>query len=1027
MTVGLLSLGTPPVIVGGGTVNFNVSNVDIYMNSAKSLDFTQTSAAVSAALDINQVPQTNIGAGSIQSAMSWADSLNQYSNFVIKYTGNSTIGLNGSVTIFYSINPSGAVAGLTTSGVANGFSFSISATSPRAVCALGDLITATSSNGGWQNFTLSTTGFGNVINSSGAIANAISSLTGNGTTATMVMAAPHGLPTGMTVTASAVAGVTPSGFNSNAGGTVYTVVDSVTISYLNATSGTASIPGTFAIGTRNIAFGNISGLSNTTGIPVYANGSNGITLSGITSGTYTPITTGGPGTQSEARYGVGGVTANLNTSTALSWSGLVVCAASDENALSTTSNQVRQSVINSFSGMSPKYIRFMDVAGGANTTQINFAGRAVTAGFYPANRIIPSYWGGSLTWAAGDQYTTSISPTFSPPSGVYQDGETVQGAVSQLPSAKTPSLQIGTRGYKPIIGFTTFPLTILFGGTITTNDTLSFTFTGTQIAGSPYTKVYTVNVTMGATDTNINALGANIVTWINADSVLAPLNFVANNSGNGQTSLQYNRNGGSGTGGTLNGVTIGGGTSFTFSTSGGATETISSGTIDSYTSTTSFSTALPRTYVYSKPFDAWIMSPGLACGNGTGMPFEVCAEICNRVGCGYWANIPLMYSPAAANSYGALLATTLNSGTPVVVELSNEIWNFGQFQTQQAQGLGTQIGFPNDYNDFYALQFVNLIAGAFVSGYTGAGGSRSNLQLNIADTILEGNGGYSGGMQAHRWEGIHLVTSNAFYAAMGGPGWTSTSTSYNVAPARPIDLADATSYAIYFCGALIQITAGNSFTGGAGQQSFYNTIFQASSDYASGNPTQITSALNAWNTDIISGTRNGVVPGDTTLQWFFQNGGTVQGWQTKVSSYDTQRQSFTAPARSAPINVLLYEGALQQSLGSNAVNGLQTADPTATLAAFTMQGYTLSPTYGASNAVVAQNMVNLFLAYKASQQCHDMVQSSYCGGVVSAHPGRIAIPAWYGYSAPNVWGFYPTNINATPYTTWTGFRDANIP
>lgn len=1013
--------GSEVNFTGGTTANFNVSSTDAFMNYAKGADFTQISAALSASLDSNGMPQGNLGLGNAQTACGWADTANSYSNFVAKYTGNSSVGLNGSVTIFYSINPSGAITGLAgTSGVSNGWTTNISATSPRVAGALGDLITATSSNGGWQSFTLSTTGFGNVINAGSATANSISSLTGSGTTATIVMASPHGLPAGMTFSAGTVAGVTPSGFNNNSVTTVYTVVDTVTITYSNTTSGTASVLGTLAIGTHTIAFNNITGLSLSNPQTVYANSTNGITISGVAAGTYTPVTTGGPGTQSEARYSAGGVTLVVNTNAGtLSWSNLVICAASDETTLSTTSNQVRQTVINSFTTLGPKYIRFMDGTATPNSTQMNFAGRPTSGSLYTPGVVVPAYWGGQLTWATGDQYTAA-NPSFSPSSGAYVDGETVQGYVSQLPSGTFPALQLGTRGFKPIIGITCFQLTLLVGGTITNGDVLTFTFTGSYIPGSPYTKTYTVS----ASDTSINTLGANITTFINSDSTLSAALIEVNNAGNGQLALSYNRNAGTGSG-TYNGNTISGGTTFSFTVSGGATETLTAGTIEPYTQSegfNNFSTTIQRTYVYSKPLDCWIISPSL---NGS-LPIEVCCEICNRVGCGYWANVPLLYTPSAASSYGALLANTLNPGTQVVVELSNEVWNFGQFQVDMASAVASQLGFHYDYNDFYALQFVNIIAGSFLSGYLGAGGNRNNIQLTIADTILEGNGGYSGEMQTHRWEGINLVTSNSYYAAMGGPGWTSTSTSHNTAGNRPIDLADATSYAIYFCGALINDTAANSFTGGSSAQSFYNTIFQASSDYATGNPSLMAGALQAWNTDIISGTRNGSIPGDTSLQWFFEAGGPVQGWQSKVSSYDSIRQTFTSPARTAPLNVFLYEGALQQALGSNAVSGLQTADPTATLAAFTSNSYTLFPTYGASNAAVAQNLVNLYLAYKSSQECQTMIQNNYCGGVVLAHPGRLAYPAWYGYSTPTVWGFYPTNIEATPYATYNGFAAFNL-
>lgn len=1016
MGISLLTFALRPAFRGGTIVNFNFQNSDLFPNLIRGINWSGSATGIGAFIDANQLPQGNIALGTLQSVCQMPGG---YDDFVAKYTGNASFGISAVPLIFYNISPSGAVAGIAgTSGVSGGnTAFNLASTDPRGQFAFGDLITGTSSNGALQQFALSTTGFGNVSFAAGA-AFAISSISGSGSVATVSTVAPHGLPIGLVIQGVTVTGASPSSFNGS--NLTITVTGASSFTYSNTTSGSATLPGSYTVGAATLRFRNISGLASTVDVVCYRATSSAIVLVGVAAGTYTPIMTGGPGSQSEVRYSQSQITATLNTGAgSISWSSVVLCLATNES-LMASSNQIGQAVIDSLVAIKAKYIRFMDATAVINSTQANFIGRQPkTAQSFTGNRIEPSYWGGSFSWSSGDQYTAT-NPSNSPSGGAYLEGEMVQGYSATAATTNTPSLQLGSRGYKPIFGITCTPFTIRLGGTITNGDTISITFTGSQIVGSPLTKTYTVN---SAVDTSIDRLGANFTAFLGADTALQAANFQFGNAGSGHCSLTYSRAAGGGVGGTINGVSIGGGTSFSYSTSGGSTETVTLGTADTYTTngnTAFISTTTAFVYTFNKILDGWIVNTGMG-----GIPYEICAEACNRTGAGYWANIPLLYTTDAAQAYGALLAdpSVLNANTPIVVELSNEVWNFGQFQTTMAGNLSNGLGFSGvTYADFYALRFIQLLAQAFVNGYVGAGGNRTNLKLTIADTMLEGNGGYSGVMQSHRWNGAALNTSNPIYASLGGPNCTSTSTNYDTAPNRPIDLANGTSYAMYFKGALIKNGASDSFTGGSGQQSFYNSFFQASADYATGIPTSVTAALNVWNQDIISGTRNGIL-GNATLASFLNPGNPVPGWQAKISSYDVQRAGFSAPAISDPIDVYMYEAGLEESLGASSVNGLHTPDPTATIAAFSAQGYTLFPTYGASNAEVAQNMVNLSLAYKNSQQCHDMVKNNYCQSVYDAHPGRKVYPAWYGYANQNVWGFYPGNISTMPYQTWNGFRD----
>ena len=1023
MSIGLLSFGAVPATPSTrkATVNMNIGAGDLFMNLAKGVSLSSSTAGFAGILDADQYWQGNTTTyGTLSGNMPWPN--DYFGHFVLKWTGTGSFNFQSLPFICYSISPSGSVNGIAgaSGATSSGMTPTFTNASPRVEFALGALLTSvsTEAGSGLVKFGVTAGYLTNALTNGSNIP--ITSITGNGTTVT-VNAPAHTLPIGLVFQIN-INACSIAAYNATQ---TCTVTDADNFTFANATSGTAATPGNYVPRAGNCQFNHLTGpMSNATTFMTYRIDVQTVAVGGTAAyaGLVGITSTGGAGTQSEI------IVAPVNSQVDLqgpvgtySWSGLVICRLADETAIDS-GLQIRQTAIDNVNVLHPKYIRFMDQTSVINSTVANFGGRArVTQLKYGAGRSEPTYWAGQMTRGASDAYTCS-NPSGSGV-GAYVDGETIQGYADNANLTATPTLNVGSRGAKPIFGLTCCPLSMKLTGSTTTGDIIGVTFTGSYITGSPFTLNYTVK----SSDTTIDILGASLAAAMSASTTLQNANISFGNAGNGSLTCSYNRNAGGGTGGTASGVAIGGGTSFSYSVTGAGTEILTLGTLAlSTTSTVTGQTnAIPassnRTYSYSQLLDGWVQNLGLNAGT----PFEVCAEICNRTGAGYWANIPLMYTTAAASAYGALLANTsiLNAGLPIVVELSNEVWNFTQFQTTMAGNLGVQIGFSavnlTDYHDFYALRFIQLIANSFTSGYTGAGGSRSTLELCIASTVLEGDGHYSGQMQNRRWNGQNLTTSgNATYAALGGPDCTSTTTNYNASPTRPIDLADTTSYALYFKGALIRGTVTASFTGGSGQQSYYNSIFQASADYASGNSTLMASAISAWNDDIVNGTRNGVAGADCLNTFLTTN---IAGWQTKVASYDAQRAGYSAPAVSAPLNVHLYEAALEQGLSADSVNGLNTNNPTDLQARFVVEGYTLFPTYGASNNEVAANIINLFFAYRNSSVCAGMVQNTYCGGIVTAHPGRNAYPAWYGYTGPSVWAFYPGNLSTTPYGTYTGF------
>jgi hypothetical protein len=101
---------------------------------------------------------------------------------------------------------------------------------------------------------------------------------------------------------------------------------------------------------------------------------------------------------------------------------------------------------------------------------------------------------------------------------------------------------------------------------------------------------------------------------------------------------------------------------------------------------------------------------------------------------------------------------------------------------------------------------------------------------------------------------VTMTAINTTFAAHGGFAGVPTSTDHNAFPNRPIDYADAVGYATYWTGTIVQNGAGT----WNGTQTPYNIFFQASSDYANGvatsNPTLINNGLNVWSSDLTTQT-----------------------------------------------------------------------------------------------------------------------------------------------------------------------------
>lgn len=172
---------------------------------------------------------------------------------------------------------------------------------------------------------------------------------------------------------------------------------------------------------------------------------------------------------------------------------------------------------------------------------------------------------------------------------------------------------------------------------------------------------------------------------------------------------------------------------------------------------------------------------------------------------------------------------------------------FGTFTgtiTPNTNGLGATLTVTGNTGSLYPGA---VLTGAGVTAGTRVSGCLPLLSFCTVNGTFQLDTAYGGTVGP-----VAMTATNAVYAAIGGPGFTSTSTANNAFPTRPIDYADAVGHAMYYEGGMVRAGAGT----WGNPQSQYTPILQASADYAQGiatsNNTLIQSALNAWSDDLRS-------------------------------------------------------------------------------------------------------------------------------------------------------------------------------
>ncbi|HUD11308.1 MAG TPA: hypothetical protein VMS08_02780 [Candidatus Saccharimonadia bacterium] len=648
---------------------------------------------------------------------------------------------------------------------------------------------------------------------------------------------------------------------------------------------------------------------------------------------------------------------------------LVICETGDYAAI-LAGNQIRPSYITQVANINPRYIRFMQMSDAIGSLSTNYTYRAHSTNFtYQGNTYVSAYWGGTATNTA-DAFTVS-NPTASPASGAYTDGEVVQFFVNSANTTSVPTLQLGSRPVAKLYDSFATPEIITFSGTPISGHVIAITFTGSYFSGGHYTYSYTV--TSGDASGGSNTLMKSVQNGLAADATLSAANYNFQSSNiNSVLWIGYNVNAGSGT-------------TFSYTVTGsGSPEVLTFGTvgIGALAQNTTVHAA------YSKVMGGFLTGGAPILG----ISLEVISEFANRANVGAWYNVPYLYSTASAQSFGAQAASTTNSNIPVVFEISNEVWNNGAGNSKYLSlNLGLSLGFPNtQYYEAFQGLVQRWLMPSFQTGWTG---TRSRSQMVGVYPIQLYYGTFSG-LANQGFNGASLVTTNTTYAALGGPGGTS-GTNYNTSPNRPLDLSDAVSPANYYVGAAIQDDvnnwAGQSITG-------YTNILQAGQDFAAGG-SGVATAFTLIDNDA---TGNGTASGENLAETFARE----QSLETTLATYDSSRAS----AGLSHLGAYYYEGQYEAGLGSSFTD---IANPTALAAVFTSNGWNTSA-YGASNTIVATNVVNAWVAYKGSS----VFKSTYTTNlqnVQTAHAGRTAYPSQYEDAGPSLWALYPGDITTTPF------------
>jgi hypothetical protein len=400
----------------------------------------------------------------------------------------------------------------------------------------------------------------------------------------------------------------------------------------------------------------------------------------------------------------------------------------DNECLGTIPGGFNVDLINTIAGVRPGVIRFLDTNAGIYGLLPPWAYNPQTTNFsYMAQRYIQELYLGSATGTNTYAATCSVPCAYSLTSGAPADGDVVQGKVANANTTLATTLAVtDIHGVTSAAIPVTFShpqgqINVLIGGKATAGDTIALTFTTTPVgvtstclAGGAYTiPAYTVLNTDTATSiaTAVQAITANAGvprTTLNA----SPQQIFTYNQGNALFNYGYANN--------ACALTI------SAAVTGAQTETVFIGNISTIGGLATGDTV----FVYSAVLNEWLSYPGAISFQWPwsvqiALTKAISQKINSPVGC--WLETNLNWSAASIVSFVAYTAANKCLGGDWY-EVSNEVWQPGNFETQQAYTLGNSLGLGQFSNrTYYALKVRQL--GGIVQTAWGSLGACTHLQV----------------------------------------------------------------------------------------------------------------------------------------------------------------------------------------------------------------------------------------------------------------------------------------------------------
>ena len=362
-------------------------------------------------------------------------------------------------------------------------------------------------------------------------------------------------------------------------------------------------------------------------------------------------------------------------------------------------------------------------------------------------------------------------------------------------------------------------------------------------------------------------------------------------------------------------------------------------------------------------------------------PLAIRVALCNKVQKDYWHQFPAIYDLASVATDTAYIRDNLRAGLKCYGEMANEPWNTNFPITAWLIRRGMCFGYAVTSAASYTGLYNRLVLGQMTTTWGARSGLKRVIQWQAANP--------STGFKSNNLEGAELNgTSFPLYATAGYPN-------YDTAPNRPVDYCDVLSYAPYYNGAVLTASSSGGLPSSPTLSTAdKNALKDAADNYATGVPANIASAFAWMDSDILAGTRNGVL-GDQTLSYLNTN--YYPAWQTTATTYGKPLVCYEGN----------YQGWYPTAAQWDAVYGSG------------------GSTYGGVGGLV----YDMWLAYKHSANFKTVIRSQWNDQrAISATlvPGVFMFVQSFGPDPTSRWALLPSDLYDMPYfTSYDALKDWN--